>query len=237
MILLDSKTGILKSVLLDEGYLTDVRTAIAGAIASKYLSNPNIETAGIMGAGIQAKLQLQALMLVRSPKKIKVWARDLLKVKKFIQEFDNILDIESCLTAEELVTDSDVIITTTPSCNPLIKNEWLKKGMHITAMGSDAEHKNELDPKIISSCDVYVPDSQAQTSILGELHHALNDNLISTETIFHDLGAILLNPSLGRKSKNDITICDLTGTGVQDTAIARYTYNLAIKNNFGMKLD
>jgi ornithine cyclodeaminase len=237
MILLDSKTGVLKSVLLDKGYLTDVRTAIAGAIASKYLSNPNIETAGIMGAGIQAKLQLQALMLVRSPKKIKVWARDLLKVKKFIQEFDNILDIESCLTAEELVIDSDVIITTTPSCKPLIKNEWLKKGMHITAMGSDAEHKNELEPKILSSCDVYVPDNQAQTSILGELHHALKDNLISPDTIFNDLGNIVLNPNLGRKSKDDITICDLTGTGVQDTAIARHTYNLAIKNNLGMKLD
>jgi len=237
MILLDSKTGVLKSVLLDKGYLTDVRTAIAGAIASKYLSNPNIETAGIMGAGIQAKLQLQALMLVRSPKKIKVWARDLLKVKKFIQEFDNILDIESCLTAEELVIGSDVIITTTPSCKPLIKNEWLKKGMHITAMGSDAEHKNELEPKILSSCDVYVPDSQAQTSILGELHHALKDNLISPDTIFNDLGNIVLNPNLGRKSKDDITICDLTGTGVQDTAIARHTYNLAIKNNLGMKLD
>jgi ornithine cyclodeaminase len=237
MILLDSKTGVLKSVLLDKGYLTDVRTAIAGSIASKYLSNPDVETAGIIGAGIQAKLQLEALMLVRSPKRIKVWGRDHLKVKKFIESFNNTLNIESCLSAEELVTTSDLIITTTPSSNPLIKNEWLKKGTHITAMGSDAEHKNELDPKILASCDLYVPDSQTQTSILGELHHALNVNLISTETIFHDLGAILLNPSLGRKSKNDITICDLTGTGVQDTAIARYTYNLAIKNNFGMKLD
>ena len=236
MILLDSKTGVLKSVLLDKGYLTDVRTAIAGAIASKYLSNPNIETAGIMGAGIQAKLQLKALMLVRNPKKIKIWGRDSLRVNKFIEEFDNILNIESCLSAEELVTNSDLIITTTPSSNPLIKNEWLKKGTHITAMGSDAEHKNELDPKILSSCDVYVPDSQAQTSILGELHNALSNNLISPDTVFNDLGNIILDPNLGRKNKEDITICDLTGTGVQDTAIARYAYNLAIKNNLGMKL-
>ena len=190
MILLDSKTGVLKSVLLDKGYLTDVRTAIAGAIASKYLSNPNIETAGIMGAGIQAKLQLKALMLVRNPKKIKIWGRDSLRVKKFIEEFDNILNIESCLSAEELVTNSDLIITTTPSSNPLIRNEWLKKGMHITAMGSDAEHKNELDPKILTSCNVYVPDSQAQTSILGELHHALKDKLISPDIVFNDLGNI-----------------------------------------------
>ena len=237
MILLDSKTGVLKSVLLDKGYLTDMRTAIAGAIASKYLSNPDIETAGIMGAGIQAKLQLKALMLVRNPKKIKIWSRDSLKVKKFIEEFNNILNIEVCLSAEELVTSSDLIITTTPSRNPLIKNEWLKKGMHITAIGSDAEHKNELDSKILSSCDVYVPDCQAQTSILGELHHALKDNLINPDTVFNNLGSIVLNPNLGRKNKEDVTICDLTGTGVQDTAIARYTYNLAINNNLGMKLD
>ena len=237
MILLDSKTGVLKSVLLDEGYLTDVRTAIAGAIASKYLSNPNIETAGIIGVGIQAKLQLQALMLVRSPKKIKVWGRDPLKVKKFIETFNNILNIESCLTAEELVTSSDLVITTTPSSSPLIKNEWIKKGMHVTAMGSDADHKNELDPKILSSCDIYVPDSQIQTSILGELHHAIKDNFINPDTIFNNLGDIILNPNLGRKNKEDVTICDLTGTGVQDTAIARYTYSLAIKNNLGMKLD
>ena len=237
MILLDSETGVLKSILLDKGYLTDIRTAIAGAIASKHLSNPDIETVGIIGAGIQAKLQLQALMLVRSPKKIKVWARDYIKVKKFIKGFNNILNIESCLSVEDLVTTSDLIITTTPSSSPLIKSEWLKKGMHITAMGSDADYKNELDPKILNACDLYVPDSQAQTSILGELHHALKNNLISPNIIFNDLGNILLNPNLGRKNKNDVTICDLTGTGVQDTAIARYTYNLAIKNNLGMKLD
>ena len=236
MILLDSQTGIVKSVLLDKGYLTDVRTAIAGAIASKYLSNPEVETVGIMGAGRQAKLQLQALMLVRSPKKIKVWGRDSLKVNKFIEEMKNTLNIESCLSSEELVTSSDLVITTTPSSNPLIKNEWLKKGMHITAMGSDSDHKIELDPKILKECDVYVPDSQAQTSILGELHHALKANLISPETTFNDLGNIILNPDLGRKNKDDVTICDLTGTGVQDTAIARHTFDLAMKKNLGMKL-
>ena len=236
MLLLDSETGMLKSVLLDKGYLTDIRTAIAGAIAAKYLSNPEIESVGVIGAGIQAKLQLQALMLVRSPKKIKVWGRDSLKVKKFIKEMKNIINIEPCFTSEELVTSSDLVITTTPSNEPLIKNEWLKKGMHITAMGSDSEHKIELDPIILKECDVYVPDSQAQTSILGELHHALKANLINSDIKFNDLGNIILNPDLGRKNKDDITICDLTGTGVQDTAIARHTFDLAMKKNLGMKL-
>ena len=86
MILLDTKTGILKSILLDKGYLTDVRTAIAGAIAAKYLSNKNISTAGIIGAGMQAKLQLQALMLVRQPTKAYVWGRNDKKVKQFVSD-------------------------------------------------------------------------------------------------------------------------------------------------------
>ena len=109
------------------------------------------------------------------------------------------------MSAEALVTGSDIVITTTPSTNPLIKNEWLKKGMHITAMGSDSEHKNELDPIILKECDVYVPDSQAQTSILGELHHALKANLINPNTVYNNLGNIIIDPGLGRKNKDDIT--------------------------------
>ena len=84
MVLLDSETGVIKSVLLDEGYLTDTRTAIAGAIASKYLSNQYANTVGIIGAGIQAKLQLKATLLVRKINKINVWARDKDKVNRFV---------------------------------------------------------------------------------------------------------------------------------------------------------
>ena len=87
MVLLDSKTGVVKSVLLDEGYLTDTRTAIAGAIATKYLSNQNANSVGIIGAGIQARLQLQAIMLVRKINKIIVWTRDETKANQFIESF------------------------------------------------------------------------------------------------------------------------------------------------------
>ena len=104
-------------------------------------------------------------------------------------------------------------------------------------MGSDAEEKNELDSEIIKKCDVYVPDNQAQTTILGELNHAIRKNLITKETLFHDLGKIISNPELGRKSKKDITVADLTGTGVQDTAIARYTYSIALNKNLGMNIE
>jgi len=239
MILLDTKTGILKSILLDKGYLTDVRTAIAGAIAAKYLSNKNISTAGIIGAGMQAKLQLQALMLVRQPTKAYVWGRNDKKVKQFVSDNSSKLKIEliQANNIEEVCKKSDILITTTPSTKPLVKSEWLRKGMHITAMGSDAEHKNELDPKIIKECDLYIADKKSQTAILGELHHAIKAKLISSEKKFNELGNIINKDIKGRLSKDSITVCDLTGTGVQDTVIARYAFDIAMKKQFGLQLN
>ena len=237
MILLDSQTGVIKSVLLDKGYLTDVRTAIAGAIAAKHLSNYGSTKAGIIGAGIQAKLQLEALTLVRKINTAYIWSRDSTKTKKFVEETNNLnIDLEVCSSAEEVLRKSEIVVTTTPSKSPLIKSDWLKKGLHITAMGSDAEQKNELDPLIIKQCDLYIPDSLSQTTILGELHHALEKNIVSSDNTYDELGNVILDSNLGRKSKDDITICDLTGTGVQDTAIARYTFNLALKKKLGIEV-
>ena len=238
MILLDSKTGMLKSVLLDKGYLTDVRTAIAGAIAAKHLSNPDATKAGIIGAGIQAKLQLEALTLVRNIDTAFIWARNSEKVNQLIKEVSKLnINFQICSSAEEVVKHSEIVVTTTPSKSFLIKNEWLKKGLHITAMGSDAEQKNELDPLIIKKCDQYIPDSLSQTRILGELHHAIDKNIILPSENFNELGDIILDSNLGRKNKEDITVCDLTGTGVQDTAIARQTYEIAMNLKLGTNIN
>ena len=235
MILLDSKTGVIKSILLDKGYLTDVRTAIAGAIASKYLSNPDSSTVAIIGAGIQARMQLEALTLVRDIKNVNVWSRELNKTNEFIKNLSKDLDLnfQAMESTEEVVKNADILITTTPSKKPLIQYSSLPKGIHITAMGSDAEEKNELDPNIIKNCNAYVPDNQAQTSILGELNHAIRMGLINKENNFNDLGKIILNPKLGRINQEDITVADLTGTGVQDTAIARYAFLIAEEKKLG----
>ena len=239
MILLDSKTGVLKSVLLDKGYLTDVRTAIAGAIAAKHLSNPESSNVGIIGAGIQAKMQLEALLLVRNIKTAYVWSRDSIKTNTFVANIKEKINIKinSCESPEETVNLSEILITTTPSKSPIIKSEWLKKGLHITAMGSDAEMKNELDPKIIKECDFYIPDSQSQTSILGELNHAIKAGLVSAEKKYNELGSVIINSNLGRRNINDVTVADLTGTGVQDTAIARHTYKISADKGFGIMIE
>ncbi len=238
MVLLSSKTGTLEAVLLDKGYLTDIRTALAGAISVKYLAKKEISSVGIIGAGAQAKLQLEALMLVRKPSELRIWSRDSNKVKSYIAEVNKKFDIKILMTKnpQEVTENSEVVITTTPSTTPLIKSEWLHPGLHITAMGSDAEHKNEIDPQIIKKADLYVCDSQSQTAILGELNHAIKTGLIDKNVKFTEIGDIISGSKKGRKNDQEITICDLTGTGIQDTAIARLALKKAKNKNLGISI-
>lgn len=222
MVLLSARTGLVEALLLDNGYLTDVRTAAAGAVAAKHLAREDAAVAAIFGAGVQARLQLEALRLVRPVAEARIWARDATKAEalagRLREEMGIVVRAEA--DPEKAVSGADVVVTTTPAETPILKAEWLAPGQHVTAMGSDAEHKNEVEPAAIRRADLYVADSLRQTRLLGELHHAIEAGLVGAEASFPELGQVVAGLAPGRRAPADITICDLTGTGVQDTAIA-----------------
>ncbi|MBB4187066.1 ornithine cyclodeaminase [Sinorhizobium terangae] len=229
MVLLSSRTGLVQALLLDNGYLTDVRTAAAGAVAAKHLARKDASVAAVLGAGMQAKLQLQALALVRPIREARIWARDHAKAEAAADELAEKLGIPvtAVSDAKAAVSGAHVIITTTPSVTPILKAEWLEKGQHVTAMGSDAEHKNEIEPAAIGRADLYVADSLAQTRRLGELHHAIEAGVVGAGRDFPELGQIIAGQRPGRADAAQITIADLTGTGIQDTAIATLAFTRA----------
>lgn len=220
--MLSSKTGLVEALLLDNGYLTDVRTAAAGAVAARHLSRPDSAVAAIFGAGVQAGLQLEALMLVRPIAEARIWARDAAKAEAAAGALRERLGIvvRAEPDAARAAAGADIIVTTTPSTEPLVKAGFVCAGQHITAMGSDAEHKNEIAPVILRMADLYVADSARQTRRLGELHHAIAAGLMAADEQVTELGQIIAGERHSRRSASDITIADLTGTGVQDTAIA-----------------
>ena len=226
MVLLSAKTGLVQALLLDNGYLTDVRTAAAGAVAAKHLSRDDASVAAIFGAGMQAKLQLEALSLVRPIREARIWARDLEKAEAAAADLADRLDISvrAVVDPAQAVDGADVIVTTTPSETPILKADWLQPGQHVTAMGSDAEHKNEIEPAVITGAGLYVADSLKQTRRLGELHHAIEAGLVTADSDFRELGAVIAGRRQGRTSPDQITVADLTGTGIQDTAIATLAY-------------
>jgi ornithine cyclodeaminase len=221
MLLLSARTGLVEAVLLENGYLTNVRTAAAGAVAAKWLARRDARIAGLLGAGVQARLQLEALRLVRDVERALVWARDPAKAKAFARTVQTELglEIDVAPSPEHLVRQSEIVVTTTPSTTPLIRADWLQPGQHLTAMGSDAEHKNELAPAVVASTR-YVCDRQSQCAVLGELHHAIAAGAVPADARFPELGQVIAGQQPGRTSDRDVTVCDLTGTGAQDTAIA-----------------
>ena len=237
MMLLSATTGLVEGLFLDNGYLTDVRTAAAGAVAAKHLSRQDARRVAIFGAGVQARLQLQALMLVRPIETAVIWARDGAKASEAAKAFSAELGLAVTASADpaQAVADADIVVTTTPAEAPIILAEWLKPGLHVTAMGSDAEHKNEIHPKAIAMADLYVADSLAQTRRLGELHHAIAAGLVSAEAPLAELGQVVAGLHPGRPSPHAVTIADLTGTGVQDTAIATLAMTRIVSNDSGTR--
>jgi ornithine cyclodeaminase len=218
MLVLSARTGLTEAVLLDNGYLTAVRTAAAGAVAARWLARKDAKRVAIIGAGEQARLQLKALMLVRDIEHVTVWARDPQRAARFAQETEGV----TCETADsvhEALKHADIAITTTPSREPLIHARDLHPGLHVTAMGSDAEHKNELAPDVFNAAR-YICDRLQQTRVLGELHHAIDAGIVAGDATFAELGQVIAAQAPGRTSDTDVTVCDLTGTGAQDTAIS-----------------
>jgi len=238
MVLLSSRTGLVQALLLDNGYLTDVRTAAAGAVAAKHLSREDASVAAIFGAGMQAKLQLEALALVRPIREARLWARDAAKAEATAGTLAEALGfpVKAASDPKAAVAGADIIVTTTPSEKPILEADWLQPGQHVTAMGSDAEHKNEVDPQVIAR-GTYVADSLKQTRRLGELHHAIAAGLVAPDAEFAELGQVIAGLKVGRTRADEITIADLTGTGIQDTAIATLAFARAAAAKAGTTFE
>jgi ornithine cyclodeaminase len=239
MILFSAKTGQVEALLLDNGYLTDVRTAAAGAVAARALARPDAGRAAIFGTGLQARMQLRALALVRPIRSAVFWGRDAAKAEATAGEMAEALGIETRADADpaSAVRGADVIVTTTPARSPVLRAAWLEPGQHVTAMGSDQHSKNEIEPECLARADLYVPDRLSQTRVLGELRAALEAGTVASDAGFAELGEVLAGRAPGRSGPDDITIADLTGTGLQDTVIATLARKRAQEAGVGTELD
>jgi ectoine utilization protein EutC len=234
MILFSARTGLVEALLLDNGYLTDVRTAAAGAVAARHLAPSRVETAGVIGTGVQARLQLQAAHLVRPFREALVWGRDGAKAQACADDVAAALGIPARYEPDpaRLVGQCQLVVTTTPAEHPVLRADWLHPGLHVTAMGSDQAGKNEIEAAAIAAADLYVCDRVSQCETLGELRSAIAAG-VWTKGTPPELGEIVAGARQGRTSDDQVTICDLTGTGAQDTAIATFAVDAARRAGVG----
>lgn len=230
MLVFCQETGQLKGVLLDEGFLTDVRTAVAGAIAAKYLAPEEVDCIGIAGTGIQARAQLDHLRSVTRCRDVIVWGRSQEKLDQFVEQASEEYRVESTRDIGDLQSRCNLIVTTTPATSPLLSIEHLRRGVHITAVGSDVPEKQELESAILASADLVVADSIAQCQHRGEISHALRNQDVQPDNLL-ELGHLVSGQSAGRTSDDQITVADLTGVAVQDIQIATAVFDACNAGN------
>jgi len=216
----DARDGSPAAFLLDGGYLTDLRTGAAGGVAARHLAPERIERVAIIGTGAQARHQLDALAEVRSGfTEVRVWGRNADHASRAAGDLQVRMGagcaVAAVASVREAVEGADVIVTCTAAREPLVEAGWLAPGAHVTSVGSDGAGKQELDPEIVRRADVLVVDSLDQCLALGELQHAPEHADRAVE-----LGRLCAGEAGGRTGEAQLTVCDLTGVGVQDVAVA-----------------
>jgi ornithine cyclodeaminase/alanine dehydrogenase-like protein (mu-crystallin family) len=268
MVVLSARTGYPQAVLLDNGYLTDVRTALAGAAAAKYLAPARVRTVGVIGAGAQGRYQVRALQLVRSFENVLVYDHSPSAQDAYVREMPEVLARDEaglppppsgasaglrkpCPTdalagadrvrpvsvrpadPETLVRESDVVITCTPSHQPIVRAAWFHPGLHITAMGADVPEKQELESECLRRANVLACDLKVQCFARGEFRHALAAGVLPPGVAVTELGDLTSGRAPGREHEDDVSVCALTGVGVQDTAIALLAFGRAAAAHLG----
>lgn len=239
----DARTGAPAAFLLDNGLITDIRTAAAGAVAAKHLARREVRRVAIIGTGGQARHQAEMLARVRPFDELRLWGRNPNKARARVDDLKQRgklppnCPVSIAETIAETVKDSDIVITVTASRTPLVRAEWLAPGVTVIAVGSDAPDKQELDVDVLARADRIVADSLAQCLRLGEIHHAVEQGAITKEKASVELGEIVAGQKPGRVSGDEIIICDLTGVGVQDVAAASLVIERAKAASRGQRIS
>lgn len=222
MALLSAETGAPVALLLDEGHLTDLRTAMAGAIAARLIARPGSATLGIVGTGVQAELQARLIARHCGLDSVRIWGRRAEAVEALASRLgDSGLDAGAAASVEGLCAEADLLVTTTPSRTPIVTAAMLRPGARIVAVGADAPGKGELDPAIIETADLVIADSHEQCLAHGEISAAHRAGRLDRAKL-RELGGLIGEPL--SVADDAIVIVDLTGLGVQDAQIAKAVY-------------
>ena len=232
LILNDPETGFPLAIM-DATHITNFRTGAGSAVASKYLARKNSKVFGFVGCGRQAYTQFLALKEVFDIELVKAYDVNEKNAERFVEFCRNWIDAE--VRPIEDVCDCDVLTTTTPSRKPVVKEEWIKEGTHINAIGADAPGKQELDEKILLKAKIVVDDLE-QAMHGGEINVAISKGILKPDQIHASLGEIVAGLKVGRTDDKEITIFDSTGLAIQDIAVAGVVYEKAVKEGKGLKI-
>ena len=238
IMLFSAETGKLIAVM-DGSYVTAVRTACASAMATKKLANDETPVLGILGAGVQARAHILALTHVRTIERIKIYSpsgASAAGIKRDLEP-DTKIAIEVATNAETAVRGADLLVTGSTAREPILKNEWLKAGVHINAVGSHRPDYREIDGATLARAKVVVDSRAAIMAECGDILLAIKDNFIGEDHIHGEIGEVLAGTKPGRTSAGEVTLYKSVGIAIQDVATANLVYHKALERNVGSHVE
>jgi len=238
-IMLFSATTGKMIAAMDGGYITAIRTACASAMATKALANPATPVLGILGAGVQARAHIDALARVRQLRRIAIYSPSGSSAASLKQAMETatVVPIEVANSAEDVVRQSDLLVTVTTAPKPIVKAEWLKPGVHVNAVGSHRPDLREIDGATLARAKVVVDARDAVMAECGDILLALKENSITEANIHGEIGEILAGAKPGRTAADEITLYKSVGIAIQDVATANLVYRKALERNIGSQFD
>lgn len=239
IVLVDPATGFPISIMGGSA-VTSMRTGAAGGVAAKYLARKDSSIAGLVGTGTQARTQLMALVeVLKNLEEVRAYDRDRDALARFVSEVSErhsgAFKIRGTDSIRETVVGADVVVTTTPTREPLVMNEMISQGTHISCIGADAVGKEELDPAILKRARIVVDDWE-QASHSGEINVPLNRGLITRESIWAEIGEVVAGLKKGRQEQEEVTVFVSTGLAIQDAVTANIAYKKALQKKVGRTL-
>jgi len=240
LIVIDPRNGA-PIAIMGGTWLTHMRTGASGGVAAKYLARKDSKVAGLVGAGAQSRTQLMALCaLYERLEEVRIWSRTEETRKAFIDEMkpicNNVNQMVPVDEAENAVRGADIVVTTTPSTIPIVFNDWISPGMHITCIGADAPGKQELDPAILKRAKIVVDDWE-QASHSSEINVALKMGIIKRKDVWGEIGEIVAGLKKGRTSSEEITVFASTGLAIHDAITANIVYKKALTQRIGQVIE
>jgi alanine dehydrogenase len=219
-----------------------LRTGAASGVATRYMARQDAHVLGVIGTGRQARTQIEAIASVRAITDVRVFGRDQERRERFCQDINQTIQSASkfhanpVASAEEAVTDCDIVVTATTSSTPVLFGEWLKPGAHVNAIGANYEHRRELDLKAIERASVIATDDIEQVRYeSSDLAQAVEKNILSWQSV-SSLGDIVAGRLPGRNSEQDITLFKSLGVAMEDVALAIRAYDRAKQQGLGQSL-
>lgn len=233
-----ANTGELLA-FIEADYLGQMRTGAATGVATKLLAREDARAVGIIGTGVQAKTQLEAIVAERKVERVFAFGRDANRREKFAEEMTAKLGVpvKAEANAEETARQSEILVTATTSKEPVLKGAWLRPGMHINAIGANFPEKRELDAEAIARADAIFVDSCEQSKMeAGDLIQAFRENPERWNKV-RELSTLFTSGVAGRGSPDQITIFKSNGIAIQDVVTAGKVYESALERNLGKQVE